>query len=510
MTHTVMYVNGKEAGMNTCTSRRFCSNIFMHADGIMIFILAFVIFMSVGHLYGSVWYVHPDSTLNSIQAGLDTCVAGDTVLVGAGIYYENIMWPYLQGIRLISEHGPDTTVIDGNEDGSVINLSLMQEDSTTTIHGFTIQNGYAWSGGGIYSVGGRPVINGNIITNNTCEWPSNDREKMYVDGPPPQGGGIYTSWSSAVITDNIITTNSAQNGGGIACFCDAANISTTIINNTIVSNTANNGGGIYMDCPFTMCTIRENTISWNTAYNGGGIACYYVFQPLLTISKNIITHNTADSAGGGIWCYLASRPIIDSCTIAYNSGDGIFAGHYSLPTIHYNNITDNDGFGVRNGDTTVTVMAEHNWWGDATGPYHETNPAGMGDTVSDHVDFDPWLGEPVGIQEHLLDEPAAVALHIYPNPFRTLTKISVGKGHSAESSVLEGRESSTYSRDMELKIYDAAGRLVRSFRLAPDVLRTTLNWDGRDAAGRRTSAGIYFVKLDIENTSITQKVLLVR
>ncbi|UCC10988.1 MAG: right-handed parallel beta-helix repeat-containing protein [candidate division WOR-3 bacterium] len=459
---------------------------------ILIFILA-IMFVFAGQAYATVWYVHPDSALNAIQAGLDSCTAGDTVLVGAGIYYENIIWPYVQGISFISEHGPDTTIIDGNEDGTVIHMSLMQEDSTTTINGFTIQNGYDWYGGGIYSVGGKPLISNNIIRNNVCEWPSKD---ILTDGPPPQGGGIYTEWSSAVIVDNLIIENSAQNGGGIACFCDAANIATTIVNNTITSNTADNGGGIYMDCPFTMCVIRDNTISYNTAYNGGGIACYYVFQPLLTIRKNVITYNTADSAGGGIWCYVSSKPFIDSCTIAYNIGDGIYSGHFSAPIINFNNIVDNDGCGVRNGDSSVTVMAEHNWWGDATGPYHPTNPGGTGDTVSDYVDFDPWLTEPVGVEEHQSSISAQMVLQVYPNPFRTLTEISVGTGHSAER--------------LEINIYDATGRLVSSYRPSPYVLRTTLVWDGKDDTGRRVPAGIYFVKLDTENSSITQKVLIVR
>ncbi len=461
---------------------------------IIIFILT-VMFACVGQAYASVWYVHPDSALHSIQGGLDSCASGDTVLVGAGIYYENIIWPYVQGIKLISEYGPDTTVIDGNEDGTVIHLSLMQEDSTTTIHGFTIQNGNDWYGGGIYSAGGKPMISNNIIRNNICEWPSHSNGAG-ADGPPPQGGGIYTEWSSAVIVNNLIIENSAQNGGGIACFCDAANIATTIIDNTIMSNTANNGGGIYMDCPFTMCIIRDNTISYNSAYNGGGIACYYVFQPLLTIRKNVITYNTADSAGGGIWCYVASIPFIDSCTIANNIGDGIYSGYFSAPVISYNNILDNDGFGVHNDDSSVTVMAEHNWWGDATGPFHPTNPGGFGDTVSDQVDFDPWLTEPVGVKEHHSETPTIAVLKVYPNPFRTLTKISVSTGHSAES--------------IDLTIYDAAGRLVKSFQLTADILRATLIWDCRDDAGRRASAGIYFVKLDTENTSITEKVLIVR
>jgi parallel beta-helix repeat protein len=457
-----------------------------------------MIFLSVGHVYGSIWYVHPDSALHSIQSGLDSCSAGDTVLVGAGVYHENVVWPYLQGIILISEHGPDTTVIDGDEDGSVIDLSLMPDDSITTIQGFTIENGYAWSGGGIYCVGGKPVITGNIITNNTCEWPSGERTDICADGPPPQGGGIYTSWSSAVITDNFITGNSAQNGGGIACFCDAANIATTIVNNTIISNAANNGGGVYMDCPFTMCTIRENTISYNTAYNGGGIACFYVFQPLLTIRKNEITHNTADSSGGGIWCYLSSKPLIDSCTIADNIGDGIYSGYYSAPIIQYNNIINNDGFGVRNVDTSVTVNAEYNWWGDATGPYHATNPAGMGDTVSDHVDFDPWLVEPVGVEEQQSSVPAGIILQVVPNPFSVSTVITVRMAQRAEGS--------------ELEIYDVTGRCIKSSPLstACSLLPTVLIWDGRDDQDRSLPGGMYFVRLQAGNMRAVKKVLLIR
>lgn len=467
---------------------------FLHVQRPVVVLLLASIFFITGQLHAAVWYVHPDSALHSIQAGLDSCAMGDTVLVGAGMYHENITWPYVRGICLISEYGPDTTVIDGNEDGSVVHLSLMPDDSVTAIAGFAIQNGYAWLGGGIYSVGGKPLISNNIIANNTCEWPSDDR-RVRADGPPPQGGGIYTEWSSAVIMDNLIIQNSAQNGGGIACFCDAANISTTIINNTILSNTADNGGGIYIDCPFTMCWIRDNTISFNAAYNGGGIACYYVFQPLLTIRKNMITHNAADSAGGGIWCYLSSKPIIDSCTIAYNEGDGIVSGYYSLPGIQHNNIVENDGMAVRNNDTSVTVIAEYNWWGDATGPYHATNPAGTGDTVSDHVDFDPWLTEPVGVTEHRSSIPAGVMLKVSPNPFRTLTEISVATGHSAQG--------------IELKIYDAAGRLVSSFYPSPYAQRTTFIWDGHDDQDRSLPGGVYFVRLKTGLFTITKKVMII-
>jgi hypothetical protein len=42
-------------------------------------------------------------------------------------------------------------------------------------------------------------------------------------------------------------------------------------------------------------------------------------------------------------------------------------------------------------DGAVTVDAEHNWWGDATGPQQATtNPLGAGNAVGDSVDYEPF------------------------------------------------------------------------------------------------------------------------
>jgi len=471
------------------------------------------------YVLSTTWYVHPDSTLNSIQAGLDSCAAYDTVFVGPGIYYENIDWPYIQGINLISEHGPDTTIIDGDQNASVIHLSLMASDSTTVIHGFTIRNGDAWLGGGIYSVGGKPTISGNIITENTSQWPvrlhGSEREAVDIAigfdsepavqhiGPPPQGGGIYTEWSSAVIIDNVIADNTATaNGGGIACFCDAANISPTIFNNTISYNTAHTGGAIYIDCPFTMTIIKENTISMNSADYGGGIACYYVFQPLLRITKNMIIENTADSAGGGIWCYLASSPIIDSCILSRNVGDGIYSDYYSSPVIAHNNITNNVGFGVRNDDPAELIIAESNWWGHASGPYHPTtNPGGLGDSVSDYVDYDPWMMSP-GTEEFESLQPVCAVLRVSPNPFTHLTDI--------RCQITDNGFENTHA-EAEIRIYDVNGRLIKDFtRLSVIGHQVSVMWDGADGTGRPLPGGIYFLRLEGGDYTGTKKMILLK
>jgi hypothetical protein len=74
-----------------------------------------------------------------------------------------------------------------------------------------------------------------------------------------------------------------------------------------------------------------------------------------------------------------------------NNNYGIRCYYGSSPVIHNNNIEGNT-YGLHNNDNLVMIDAEDNWWGDATGPYnYSSNPGGLGDSVSDYVDFEPWL-----------------------------------------------------------------------------------------------------------------------
>ena len=329
-------------------------------------------------------------------------------------------------------------------------------------------------------------------------------------GPPPRGGGIYTEWSSAVIVNNVINGNVSYEGGGIACFCDAANIAPLVMNNTITENTAHAGGGVYIDCPFTMTIVRDNVISGNTADYGGGLGCYYVINPLLRITDNTITGNSADSAGGGIWCYLASMPIIASNTVSGNIGDGIYIGYNSSPLVTGNNIVDNVGFALQNDDPDELVMAENNWWGDASGPFHPaTNPGGLGDTVSDYVDYYPWMTLP-GIDEHALQPNPLSVLCAAPNPFSDIVTISY---LILSRSALQGEAGDTESliRNKSLRIYDVVGRLVEDFGPLSDIgTQSSVRWDGTDRHGSRLPGGVYFAELTVGGCSETEKVVLLR
>ncbi len=115
--------------------------------------------------------------VSTIQAALNSCSAGDTVLVSPGTYNENIIWPNTSSICLMSEYGRDTTIIDGSGTASVIKLTSI--DSSTVISGFTIRNGNSsLDGGGIYCNSSSPIIRENLIDSNYAKF----------------GGGIAPCW----------------------------------------------------------------------------------------------------------------------------------------------------------------------------------------------------------------------------------------------------------------------------------------------------------------------------
>jgi parallel beta-helix repeat protein len=471
--------------------------------------------------------------MNCIEHCLDSCAVGDTVLVGPGLYIENITWPNTDAIHLFSEYGPDTTIIDGDSAGIVINITT-GVDSVTVIDGFTVQNGFAYDAGGIrcynYS---SPTISNNIITGNVSGY---------------GGGGIECYWwSSPVITDNTISNNTTPYGGGIECWhhCSPTIIGNTIrdnrgvhgggimcltqsspiiIGNTIELNTTDSicyGGGIYCHSSCSP-TIMGNTIDSNAATYGGGISCYSYSSP--TIRNNAITNNTADSIGCAIDCWNNSSPVIknntivgntsnyhaagigcvnncspsiDSCIISDNYGHAVYCDTASAPVIHHCNIANNTGYGILNIDSTSTINAESNWWGDATGPYHpDSNPGGLGDTVSDYVDFDPWLTDSVqwiGVEEHQPSRPVTIALQISPNPFRNNASITFSAKYNTEA--------------IALTIYDATGRVVKEFS---NMTNNHTLWNGTDNLNRRLPSGVYFLKLTAEDYTGSEKLLLIR
>jgi hypothetical protein len=83
----------------------------------------------------------PDDGL-TVQGALWAATPHDTVLVASGTYYVNLEWPPTPGIKLRSELGPLSTILDGRDKVQVIGV-YTGVDTTTVIRGFTIRNGHA-------------------------------------------------------------------------------------------------------------------------------------------------------------------------------------------------------------------------------------------------------------------------------------------------------------------------------------------------------------------------------
>jgi len=96
-----------------------------------------------------------------------------------------------------------------------------------------------------------------------------------------------------------------------------------------------------------------------------------------------------DNSDDGITCTNASPTITDS-VIINNAGDGINAYSGCSATVSNSDISGNTVYGVSNDDSSVTVDARNNWWGDPSGP-GGAGP-GTGDPVTSNVLYNPWLG----------------------------------------------------------------------------------------------------------------------
>ncbi len=482
------------------------------------FVAAVMLMCSIAQAERTVWYVHPDSSLNTIQAGLDSCANNDIVLVAPGTYYENIVWPSTQGIHLISELGPELTIVDGDSSGAVIRICT-GVDTNTAIRGLTIRNGFdtsyvSYTGGVQCDSSSSPTIVDNRIVNNpsgvTCFNNSSPTIiSNFINGnishafSPGYGSGILCVNSEPAIISNVISGNSANEGGGICCRDSS---SATIMNNTISGNSAwwftigGNGGGIY--CNHSNPAIINNTIIGNATSPdggcGGGIYCIHA-SPVMV--GNTVVGNIG-YGGAGIHCCMGCQSIIENCNISDNDGDGIYCHYGGSPMIQQCNIFDNAGYGVCNVATSIAVDAESNWWGDPSGPYHPTlNPGGLGGSVSDYVDFNPWLYNPWSIEEFTTPSPVALQLHVYPNPFHSATKIRyliLDTGYSMQIP--------------KLCIYDATGRLVKSFDLESRIENqvSCIYWSGIDDANRKVASGVYFIKLSAGDCVESRKLLLIR
>jgi Tol biopolymer transport system component len=282
----------------------------------------------------------------TIQHGFDVLEGSEakpvTIHIAAGTYFENVVmddWESLEGgwnsdfsqrwdfendgVEIPEEHkGTYETIIDGGGTNMCITLNTTVEVS---INGFTIQNGTAYEGAGIYSSNSSPTIKNCTIRNNSAT---------------RFGGGICiisgtAGCAPANITNNSFTGNSAGSGGGIS-ISTSPTANVILSNNLMYKNVANTyGGAVHLDSFGVpgLITLKctNNTITSNSAgtYAGGmwcyssGIGCNHD----VSITNTILWGNTSTYVGGDLYARGWSGGI-SNVTITH-SDIGVTYGNYS-------------------------------------------------------------------------------------------------------------------------------------------------------------------------------------
>jgi len=279
---------------------------------------------------------------NTISEGLVVATPGESVIVNAGTYNEQLV--INKGI-ILKGLNQDNTFITGNGlTGNLINLAA----DHITISDFTIEGANSTTIGIYFDSFSFININNNLIKDN----------KDY---------GLCYSNSNPTIENNIIKNNGSSGievgTGGIG----------EIKNNYIISNKY----GI-RTCKDSSPKISNNEINNNL---DSGIYCRESAVPIIfynTISNNKNCGILIDSILGNV-----VNPDIGN---EYPSGESSPGG---------NEITGNTNYGIRN-KTNHPIKAEKNWWGDAAGPKWSGNTTTTGDRVywdnaNGTIDFYPWL-----------------------------------------------------------------------------------------------------------------------
>jgi predicted outer membrane repeat protein len=330
------------------------------------------------------WYITPDGTGDAptIQAGVDSAAAGDTVFIAPGTYTDcthdsgdgTLACAILKsGVSLLGETGnPVDVTIDAQGIGRV--LRLVNGVQAVEIRGLTITNGSA-AAAQISDFGGGLFCENSSVILADCRFAANDGANAgggvwlgscplaVVDGcefegnQAANGAGLYCHTSTASLTGCTFLNNVGQKGGGLRCHQS----SLEVIASLFTGNIADLGGAYYCGSSVsgTACSFSGNTASTQGGavyWDGGGVltgctlrgnsapqgGAMYTRQPL-TVLGCTFAYNSA-LQGGGVHSANLSRPELIRTIVAYSASGGAVFGDATL--------TCCDVFGNVGGDWT--------------------------------------------------------------------------------------------------------------------------------------------------------------
>jgi len=263
------------------------------------------------------------------------------------------------------------------------------------------------------------------------------------------GNGIEVSVNEAldglVVRGNKINDN---NSGVRVSAQDRIGQDITIENNPEINNNRDAGvdlfgGNDLNDVTVSGNTMLANAIGIRVEVNDRGNN--------IKFTKNKIIG--ADGKGRGI--LLNSTGVTITENSIRNNDKGIEVRRERDNKINNNNIARNESFGIDASALSpgTVIDATNNWWGEPSGPKHATNPGGIGDRVSDKVNFIPFLTEPAFPTEATFSVESLTASD---------TDVTVGDAVTFNYKIKNnGTEEDT--QEVTVTIKDGLGNVVNQF-----------------------------------------------
>ena len=235
-----------------------------------------------------------------------------------------------------------------------------------------------------------------------------DIEGQGLGATNPKSYAVIYESSSGTIKDCVVSPNTVGNVNGVGIA--AWDYSDLVIDPCLIKNFGRIGvffydgctGGVYNSTIEGQIYNDENLVNYGIEIEAYNDPCNIeIIGNKIYNCDNLHPSPLWSSAGividGWLAYYLTpSSTVTMICNNIYNNYYGIEVVANPYSWAHYNNIYNNREYGVIEdsdyASKNASFDARYNWWGDASGPQHPTlNPTGIGNAVSDNVNFSPWL-----------------------------------------------------------------------------------------------------------------------
>ncbi|MGA1825998.1 MAG: nitrous oxide reductase family maturation protein NosD [bacterium] len=282
-------------------------------------------------------YISWETAAHYIQDAIDVATSGDSVVVDAGTYYENIVMK--DGVNVTHDTG-DVPAIDGDGTAAVVSFDNAFPLGCS-LDGFDISGSGNYPGIYVHGTGSSGITNTTIITQ--CTIHDNSGPGILIDGS--------TARTAPIIDNNNIYGLGA--GGVHVIDAGSSTVDAIVKNNTISGYLSLTSAGISIEGASYVTIGPDNLIHGNfegIAFDSGGSN---PSSQTVTIKGNDIYQNS--EAGIYIRDALTGQVnIIEINKIYENTKCGIAIQNSCILTVSENDIYDN----VRGGMHTGTMVKD--------------------------------------------------------------------------------------------------------------------------------------------------------